>query len=177
MSRIGKSPVSIPSGVEATISQTTLTTKGPKGTLSFEIPEQITVAIEDEKIFVKPRSNSKAARQKWGMSRTMIANCVKGVRDGFRKELHITGVGYRAQMDKNVLKLSLGLSHDVSIVPPEGIAISTPATTEIIVEGIDSQKVGQVAANIRKWRTPEPFKGKGIRYADEFVYRKAGKKK
>ncbi len=177
MSRIGKLPVSIPPKVEVRLDGPTLTTKGPKGSLTFDVPAEIAVSITDGQITVKPESGTKSARQKWGLTRTMIANCVMGVVEGFRKELHISGVGYRAQMKGNALNLSLGFSHEVSIPVPDGISIATPTNTRIVVEGIDRQKVGQIAANIRQWRPPEPFKGKGVRYASEFVYRKAGKKK
>ena len=177
MSRIGKIPITIPTEVEVSMADSTISAKGPKGILSFPVPNEIDVELDQEKVVAKPKSKSKIARQQWGMTRTMIANCIKGVVEGFSKELQITGVGYRAQMKGKTLNLSLGLSHEVGIEVPEGITISTPSNTRIIVEGIDPQKVGQVAANIRKWRPPEPFKGKGIRYANEFVYRKAGKKK
>jgi large subunit ribosomal protein L6 len=137
----------------------------------------VTIAVEDNAVSVTPRGKSKRARQQWGMSRTMVANLVTGVTDGFKKELEIQGVGYRAAMTGNVLKLNLGLSHDVDYTPPEGVTVTAPKQTEIVVEGIDEQLVGQVAANIRAWRKPEPYKGKGIRYKGEFVFRKEGKKK
>jgi large subunit ribosomal protein L6 len=143
----------------------------------FSATDDVSIVIEEDKISVVPRGNSKRARQQWGMSRTMIANLVKGVSEGFKKELEITGVGYRAQMQGNVLKLNLGLSHDVDYTAPEGITITAPKQTEIVVEGIDQQAVGQVAAEIREWRKPEPYKGKGIRYKGEFIFRKVGKKK
>ena len=177
MSRIGKKPVTLPSGVSASLSGQTIEVKGPKGTRSFSATDDVTIAVDDDKVSVAPRGNSKRARQQWGMSRTMIANLVTGVSEGFKKELEITGVGYRAQMQGNVLKLNLGLSHDVDYKAPDGITISAPKQTEIVVEGIDQQKVGQVAAEIREWRKPEPYKGKGIRYKGEFIFRKAGKKK
>ena len=177
MSRTGKKPVTLPSGVSASLSGQTIEVKGPKGTRSFSATDDVTIAVTDDKVSVTPRGNSKRARQQWGMSRTMIANLVTGVSEGFKKELEITGVGYRAQMQGNVLKLNLGLSHDVDYQAPDGITITAPKQTEIVVEGIDQQTVGQVAAEIREWRKPEPYKGKGIRYKGEFIFRKAGKKK
>lgn len=177
MSRIGKKPVTLPSGVSASLSGQTIEVKGPKGTRSFSATDDVTIAVDDDKVSVAPRGNSKRARQQWGMSRTMIANLITGVSEGFKKELEITGVGYRAQMQGNVLKLNLGLSHDVDYQAPDGITITAPKQTEIVVEGIDQQKVGQVAAEIREWRKPEPYKGKGIRYKGEFIFRKEGKKK
>lgn len=177
MSRIGKRPVELPAGVTATLSGQTVEVKGPKGALSFTATDDVTIAIEDNQLSVEPRGKSKRARQQWGMSRTMVANMVTGVTDGFKKELEINGVGYRAQMQGNTLKLNLGLSHDVDYVAPEGVTVTAPKQTVIIVEGIDSQLVGQVAANIRAWRKPEPYKGKGIKYKDEYIFRKEGKKK
>ncbi|MCA0873820.1 50S ribosomal protein L6 [Seohaeicola saemankumensis] len=177
MSRIGKKPVDLPSGVTATVSGQTVEVKGPKGTRSFNATDDVTIAVEDNVITVTPRGSSKRARQQWGMSRTQIANLVTGVTTGFKKELEIQGVGYRAQMQGNTLKLNLGLSHDVDYTAPEGVTITAPKQTEIVVEGINEQLVGQVAANIREWRKPEPYKGKGIRYKGEFIFRKEGKKK
>jgi large subunit ribosomal protein L6 len=177
MSRIGKKPVELPSGVSASVSGQTVEVKGPKGTRSFTATDDVTIAVEDNAVVVTPRGKSKRARQQWGMSRTQVANLVTGVTDGFKKELEIQGVGYRAQMQGNVLKLSLGLSHDVNFEVPAGITVTAPKPTEIIIEGIDQQEVGQVAANIREWRKPEPYKGKGIRYKDEYIFRKEGKKK
>ncbi|NIP15032.1 MAG: 50S ribosomal protein L6 [Pseudomonadales bacterium] len=177
MSRIGKQPVALPSGVTATLSGQTVEVKGPKGTRSFTATDDVTIDIGDEAITVKPRGNSKRARQQWGMSRTRVANLVQGVTDGFKKELEINGVGYRAQMQGNTLKLNLGLSHDVEFPVPEGVTVTAPKPTEIVVEGADAQLVGQVAANIREWRAPEPYKGKGIKYKDEYIFRKEGKKK
>ncbi|SEN12640.1 large subunit ribosomal protein L6 [Palleronia salina] len=177
MSRIGKRPVELPSGVEATVSGQKVEVKGPKGTRSFTATDDVTVAMEDGAITVTPRGKSKRARQQWGMSRTMVQNLVTGVTTGFKKELEIQGVGYRAQMQGNVLKLNLGLSHDVDFEVPQGVTVTTPKQTEIAVEGIDEQVVGQVASNIRDWRRPEPYKGKGIRYKGEFIFRKEGKKK
>ena len=177
MSRIGKLPIKIPAGVEAKLDDQVVTVKGPRRTLSFTIPNEISGSVEDQQIKVKPRQNNIKSRQKWGMSRTMIANCVKGVTEGFTKELQISGVGYRAQMKDNSLNLTLGLSHDVNIDVPKEITITTPSNTRIVIEGNDPQTVGKVAADIRKWRPPEPYKGKGIRYLNEYVYRKVGKKK
>ena len=177
MSRIGKKPVGLPAGVSASLSGQTIEVKGPKGTRSFKATDDVTITVEDGSVSVTPRGKSKRALQQWGMSRTMIANLVTGVTDGFKKELEIHGVGYRANVQGNTLKLNLGLSHDVDYVAPEGVTVTSPKQTEIIVEGIDDQLVGQVAANIRAWRKPEPYKGKGIRYKGEFIFRKEGKKK
>jgi large subunit ribosomal protein L6 len=177
MSRIGKKPVELPSGVSASVSGQTIEIKGPKDTQSFTATDDVTVAVEENAVKVTPRGSSKRARQQWGMSRTVIANMVTGVTTGFKKELEINGVGYRAQMQGNTLKLSLGLSHEVNFEVPAGITVTTPKNTQIIVEGTDSQLVGQVAANIREWRKPEPYKGKGIKYVDEYIFRKEGKKK
>lgn len=177
MSRIGKRPVPLPSSVEAKVSGQTIELKGPKGSRQFTATDDVTMTIEDGAVTVTPRGKSKRARQQWGMSRTMIANCVQGVSQGFKKELEIQGVGYRAQMQGNVLKLNLGLSHDVNFEVPGSVTVTAPKPTQIIVEGIDEQQVGQVAANIREWRRPEPYKGKGIRYVGEFIFRKEGKKK
>ena len=177
MSRIGKKPVELPSGVSASVSGQTVEVKGPKGTRSFTATDDVTITVEDNVITVTPRGKSKRARQQWGMSRTQVANLVTGVTEGFKKELEISGVGYRAQMQGNVLKLNLGYSHDVDFTAPDGVTITAPKQTEIVVEGIDQQQVGEVAANIRKWRAPEPYKGKGIKYKDEYIFRKEGKKK
>ncbi|PKP75104.1 MAG: 50S ribosomal protein L6 [Alphaproteobacteria bacterium HGW-Alphaproteobacteria-6] len=177
MSRIGKKPVPVPSGVTATLSGQTVEVKGPKGVLSFTATDDVTIAIGDGEITVTPRGTSKRARQQWGMSRSMVANLVQGVSTGFRKDLEINGVGYRAAIQGTVLKLSLGYSHEVNFEVPQGVTVTTPKQTEIVIEGIDSQLVGQVAANIREWRAPEPYKGKGIKYKDEFIFRKEGKKK
>ncbi|MEO0487220.1 MAG: 50S ribosomal protein L6 [Pseudomonadota bacterium] len=177
MSRIGKKPVELPSGVEAKVSGQQIEVKGPKGTRSFKATDDVTLTVDDGKVLVEPRGKSKRARQQWGMSRTMVQNCVTGVTQGFKKELEIQGVGYRAQMQGNTLKLSLGLSHDVNYDVPAGVTVTAPKVTEIVIEGADEQQVGQVAANIREWRKPEPYKGKGIRYKGEFIFRKEGKKK
>jgi large subunit ribosomal protein L6 len=177
MSRIGKRPVELPSGVSASVSGQTVEIKGPKGTRSFTATDDVTLAVEDNAVSVTPRGKSKRARQQWGMSRTMVQNLVTGVTDGFKKELEIQGVGYRANAQGNVLKLSLGYSHDVDFAIPAGVTVTTPKNTEVVVEGNDQQLVGQVAANIREWRAPEPYKGKGIRYKGEYIFRKEGKKK
>ena len=177
MSRIGKKPVDLPAGVSASVSGQMIEVKGPKGTRSFKATDDVTLTVEDNVVTVTPRGKSKRARQQWGMSRTMVANLVTGVSTGFKKELEIQGVGYRANMQGNTLRLNLGLSHDVDYTPPAGVTVTAPKQTEIIVEGIDEQLVGQVAANIREWRKPEPYKGKGIRYKGEFIFRKEGKKK
>jgi large subunit ribosomal protein L6 len=177
MSRIGKKPVELPKGVTASLSGQTIEVKGPKGTRSFGATDDVTITLEGTTITVKPRGTSKRARQQWGMTRSQVENLVTGVTDGFKKELEIQGVGYRAAMAGNVLKLSLGYSHEVNFEVPAGVTVTAPKQTEIVVEGIDQQLVGQVAANIREWRKPEPYKGKGIRYKGEFVFRKEGKKK
>ena len=177
MSRIGKKPVELPKGVTAEVKGQTVQVKGPKGTRSFTATDDVTITLEGEEITVKPRGDSKRARQQWGMSRTMVANLVTGVTEGFKRELELVGVGYRAAMQGKDLKLSLGYSHDVIFAVPEGVSVSVPKQTEVVVEGMDQQQVGEVAANIRKWRAPEPYKGKGIRYKGEYIFRKEGKKK
>ena len=177
MSRIGKKPVPVPAGVTANVNGQVVEVKGPKGTLSFTATDDVTITLADGSVTVAPRGTSKRARQQWGMSRSMIQNLVDGVTGGFKKEMEIQGVGYRAAMAGNVLKLSLGYSHEVNFEVPAGVTVATPKQTEITVEGIDQQLVGQVAANIREWKRPEPYKGKGIRYKGEFVFRKEGKKK
>ncbi len=177
MSRIGKKPVELAKGVTASVSGQTIEVKGPKGTRSFTAGDNVSVTVEGNEVKVAPRGLSKIARQQWGMSRSMIENLVIGVTTGFKKEMEIQGVGYRAAMQGNILKLSLGFSHEVNFEVPKGVTVTTPKQTEIVVEGIDQQEVGQVAANIRDWKRPEPYKGKGIRYKGEFVFRKEGKKK
>ncbi|WP_114285019.1 50S ribosomal protein L6 [Candidatus Halocynthiibacter alkanivorans] len=177
MSRIGKKPVELPAGVSASVSGQAIEVKGPKGVLSFKATDDVTLSVEDNAVSITPRGSSKRARQQWGMSRTCIQNLVTGVTVGFKKELVITGVGYRAALQGSVLKLALGYSHDVLFDVPEGITITVAKPTQIAVEGIDSQLVGQVAANIREWRKPEPYKGKGIAYKGEYIFRKEGKKK
>ncbi|MCX7302603.1 MAG: 50S ribosomal protein L6 [Rhodobacterales bacterium] len=178
MSRIGKKPVELPKGVTASVSGQTVEVKGPKGVRSFSATDDVTITVEDNVIKVMPRGTSKRARQQWGMSRSMVENLVTGVTTGFKKELEISGVGYRATMNgPNTLKLALGYSHDVNFAVPAGVTVTAPKQTEIVIEGIDAQLVGQVAANIREWRGPEPYKGKGIKYKGEFIFRKEGKKK
>ncbi|MHA7829247.1 MAG: 50S ribosomal protein L6 [Roseovarius sp.] len=177
MSRIGKQPVALPDGVTATLSGQTIEIKGPKATKTFTATDDVTIVIEDGQITVTPRGKSKRARQQWGMTRTVIANMAHGANEPFKKELEINGVGYRAQMQGNTLKLNLGLSHDVDFEVPEGVTVTAPKPTELVVEGYDKQLVGQVAANIRDWRRPEPYKGKGIRYKGEYIFQKEGKKK
>jgi large subunit ribosomal protein L6 len=177
MSRIGKKPVPLPQGVTAAVSGQTVTAKGPKGELKFVVNDEVLVKFEDNQIAVQPRDQSKSARSKWGMSRTQIVNILHGVKDGFEKKLEISGVGYRAAMQGKNLQLALGFSHDVVYQTPQGITISVPKPTEITVNGIDKQQVGQVAAEIRKYRGPEPYKGKGVKYAGEKIVRKEGKKK
>ena len=164
-------------GVTATVSGQTVEIKGPKGVRTFKATDDVSLAVEESAVSITPRGSSKRARQQWGMSRTQIANCVTGVTDGFKKELEINGVGYRASMQGAVLKLALGYSHDVLFEVPAGITVTAPKPTEIIVEGIDQQQVGEVAAKIREWRKPEPYKGKGIKYKDEYIFRKEGKSK
>jgi large subunit ribosomal protein L6 len=177
MSRIGKKPVELPSGVTASVSGQTVEVKGPKGTRSFTATDDVDITLDGSELKVAPRGSSKRARAQWGLSRSMVANLVTGVTTGFKKEMEITGVGYRAAAQGKVLKLQLGYSHDVDFQIPDGVTVTTPKPTEIVVEGIDQQVVGQVAANIREWRKPEPYKGKGIRYKGEFIFRKEGKKK
>ena len=177
MSRIGKRPVPAPKGVEFTVSGQTVEAKGPKGTRKFTATDDVDLVLEDGAVTVRPRGNSKRARQQWGMTRTMVANLAQGVSEGFKKELDITGVGYRAAVQGKVLKLSLGYSHDVDFPIPDGIEVRTAKPTEIEISGIDQQVVGEVAAQIRDWRRPEPFKGKGVRYRGEYIFRKEGKKK
>jgi large subunit ribosomal protein L6 len=177
MSRIGKKPVVVPSGVTATINGQTVSVKGPKGTMSFDFSEHVEVEMTEAGVQVAPRDDSKPARAAWGMSRTMISNLMKGVTEGFTKKLEINGVGYRAAVQGSNLQLALGYSHDVVYAIPEGITIVTPRPVEIIVSGMDKQRVGQVAAEIRDYRSPEPYKGKGVKYATETIFRKEGKKK
>ena len=177
MSRIGKKPVAIPAGVSADIANGVLTVTGPKGALTLSLVDDVTYAISDGTIAVKPANDSRQARAFWGLQRTLVANLVTGVTEGYTKTLLITGVGYRANAQGTNLKLQLGYSHDVDFPVPEGIEIKTPDNTTINISGIDKQKVGQVAAEIRRWRKPEPYKGKGIKYHGEFIFRKEGKKK
>ncbi len=177
MSRIGKQPIPLPADVTATLDGQTIDVKGPKATHRFTATDDVIITIGDGVITVTPRGNTKRARQQWGMTRTVIANLVHGAREPFRKELEIRGVGYRAQVQGNVVKLNLGYSHDVDFHVPEGVTVTAPKPTELVVEGHDKQLVGQVAANIRDWRRPEPYKGKGIRYKGEYIFQKEGKKK
>ena len=177
MSRVGKKPVAVPSGVTASVTGQTVKIKGAKGELSFLVPDEVAVVMEDGAIKVDPRDQSKTARAKWGMSRAQVQSLIDGVTKGFERKLEVNGVGYRAQIAGKVLKLSLGYSHDVDYPIPAGITITTPKPTEIVIAGIDKQKVGQTAAEIREYRPPEPYKGKGVKYADEFIFRKEGKKK
>ena len=177
MSRIGKKPVPIPAGVTASMEAGTLSVKGPKGELKMPMSDLISYEMQDDGLLVKPANGSKAARAFWGMQRTLVQNLVTGVTEGFTKVLEITGVGYRANSQGKNLKLQLGYSHDVDFAIPEGIEIKTPDNTTVEISGIDKQKVGQVAAEIRRWRKPEPYKGKGIKYRCEYIFRKEGKKK
>ncbi len=177
MSRIGKKAVAIPSGVNASVEGQTVKMKGPKGALQYVVPDEIVVKMDKGAIKVDPRTETKRARAMWGTSRTLVANLVAGVTKGFESKLEITGVGYRAAVQGKNLQLALGYSHDVVYPIPEGITIATPKPTEIVVSGIDKQKVGQVAAEIRAFRKPEPYKGKGVKYAGEYIFRKEGKKK
>ena len=177
MSRIGKKAVPIPSGVTANVEGQTVKVKGPKGALQVVLPDEVTVKMEGGGVKVDPRNETKRARSMWGTSRTLVNNLVNGVTKGYERKLEITGVGYRAALQGKNLQIALGYSHDVIYPVPEGIAIATPKPTEILVSGIDKQKVGQVAAEIRAFRPPEPYKGKGVKYADEYIFRKEGKKK
>lgn len=177
MSRIGKQPVQVPKGVTANIDGQTVSVKGSKGELSITLVDDVTVEMGDDGITVSPRDQSKRARSMWGMSRSLVDNLVTGVSAGFAKTLEINGVGYRAAMKGKDLQLQLGYSHDVVYAVPEGIQVQCPKPTEIVISGIDRAKVGQVAAEIRRYRSPEPYKGKGVKYADEFIFRKEGKKK
>ena len=177
MSRIGKKAVPVPAGVTVNLSGQDVSVKGPKGELRFVLNDQVVAKMEGASVKVDPKDKSKLARSSWGMSRTMVANMMKGVTTGFSKSLEINGVGYRAAVQGKVLQLNLGYSHDVNYSIPEGIEIKTPKPTEIVVSGIDKQRVGQVAAEIREYRGPEPYKGKGVKYAGEYIFRKEGKKK
>jgi len=177
MSRIGKKPVSIPDGVTATVDGQIVTAKGPKGELKYVVNDEVLVAMEDGAVNVQPRNQSKDARSKWGMSRTMISNIMEGVKNGFERKLEINGVGYRAAMQGKNIQLSLGYSHEVVYNMPEGVSAACPKPTEIVLNGIDKQQLGQVAAEIREFRPPEPYKGKGVKYAEETIIRKEGKKK
>ena len=177
MSRVGKKPIPAPNGVTVTVKGQDVSVKGPKGTLNFRAHDDVEVAFGDGAISVKPRHETPRARALWGTTRAVIANNVKGVTEGFEKNLEMTGVGYRAAMQGKNLQLNLGYSHEIIYQPPEGISIACPKPTEITVTGIDKQVVGQVAAEIREYRGPEPYKGKGVKYAGERIVRKEGKKK
>ena len=177
MSRIGKKAVAIPSGVNASVQGQTVQIKGPKGTLQFLLHDDVEAKLDKGEIKVDPRFETKRARSQWGTSRTLIANLVEGVTKGFEEKLEINGVGYRAAVQGKNLNLQLGFSHDVAFPIPAGITIATPKATEITITGIDKQLVGQVAAEIRAFRPPEPYKGKGVKYAGEYIFRKEGKKK
>jgi large subunit ribosomal protein L6 len=177
MSRIGKKAVAIPSGVTASVDGQTVKMKGPKGALELALPAEVEAKMEKGSIKVDPRNESKRARSMWGTSRTLVSNLLTGVTKGFEKKLEITGVGYRAAVQGKNLQIALGYSHDVVYPIPTGIAIVTPKPTEVVITGIDRQQVGQVAAEIRAFRKPEPYKGKGVKYAGEYIFRKEGKKK
>ena len=177
MSRIGKKPVTVPAGVTVNLAGTNVSVKGPKGELKFVLTDQVIAKMDQGAVKVDPKDKTKLARSAWGMSRTMISNMIKGVTEGYTKSLEITGVGYRAAVQGKTLNLALGYSHDINYPIPDGIDIKTPKPTEIVITGIDKQRVGQVAAEIREFRGPEPYKGKGVKYAGEYIFRKEGKKK
>lgn len=177
MSRIGKKPVEIPSGVTLKLEGSALEVKGPKGLLAMKVLDDVSIEIGEKEVVVQPKSKAKSAKSAWGMQRTLVANLVEGVTQGFAKKLEINGVGYRAQMKGKSLNLQLGYSHDIDYPAPDGIDIKTPDQTTVEISGIDKQKVGQVAAEIRSFRPPEPYKGKGVKYEGEYIYRKEGKKK
>jgi large subunit ribosomal protein L6 len=177
MSRIGKKPVVVPAGVTAKVEGQKVTVKGAKGEMSFDVHDDVAVSVNDNQIKVDPRFETKRARALWGTARAQINNLVVGVTQGFEKKLEITGVGYKAAVAGKTLQLSLGYSHDIHFPIPAGIAIVTPKPTEITISGVDKKQVGQVAAEIRDYRGPEPYKGKGVKYAGEFIFRKEGKKK
>src|SRR5258706_13109081 len=177
MSRIGKKAVAIPSGVTANVEGQTVKMKGPKGALQIVLPDDVLAKMESGGIKIDPRNETKRARSMWGTSRTLVANLVTGVTKGFERKLEITGVGYRAAVQGKNLQIALGYSHDVIYPIPAGIAIATPKPTEVVVTGTDRQKVGQVAAEIRGFRRPQPYKGKGVKYAGEYIFPKEGKKK
>jgi large subunit ribosomal protein L6 len=177
MSRIGKKPVAVPSGVTAKVDGQRVAVKGAKGELSFTVPDDVAVKFENGAILVDPRNETKSAQAMWGMARSIISNLVTGVTTGYEKRLEITGVGYKAAVQGKNLQLSLGYSHDITFAIPAGVTITTPRPVEIAIAGIDKRQVGQVAAEIRGLRPPEPYKGKGVKYAGEFIFRKEGKKK
>ena len=177
MSRTGKKPVSIPAGVTASIADGFVSITGPKGTLKLPMASEVIYSLDGDLLYVKPANETKRARSFWGMQRTLVQNLVTGVTQGFTKVLEITGVGYRANAQGRNLKLQLGYSHDVDVAVPEGVEVKTPDQTTVEISGMDVQQVGQLAAEIRRWRKPEPYKGKGIKYRGEFIFRKEGKKK
>ena len=177
MSRIGKKPIAIPSGVTVTLEGQTVTVKGPKGQLAWTVAEEVEISQADGQLTLAPREDTQRSRAMWGLSRTLVGNMVEGVTKGYEQALELVGVGYRAAMKGNALSMQLGFSHDVDIKPPAGITFATPKQTEIRISGIDKQAVGEIAAQIRRIRPPEPYKGKGVRYAGERVRRKEGKKK
>ena len=177
MSRIGKKAIAVPAGITANVEGQTVKVKGPKGALQVVLHDDVAVKLDGGEIKVDPRAETKGARAQWGTSRTLIANLIAGVTKGFERRLEISGVGYRASVQGKNLQLALGYSHDIVYPIPEGIAIATPRPVEIVISGIDRHKVGQVAAEIREFRPPEPYKGKGVKYANEFIFRKEGKKK
>jgi len=177
MSRIGKKPVSVPSGVTANVEGQTVKVKGPKGALQLVLHDDVSVSMDKAAIKVEPRQETKRARSQWGTARTLVSNLINGVTKGFEEKLEINGVGYRAAVQGKQLNLQLGYSHDINYPIPQGIAIATPKPTEVVITGIDKQQVGQVAAEIRAFRGPEPYKGKGVKYAGEYIFRKEGKKK
>ena len=177
MSRIGKLPVAIASGVKVALQGQQVTVTGSKGTLKAELPREVIVSMEGNFVHVKPANDGQRARAMWGLSRTMVNNMVIGASEGYTVELEMNGVGYKAAVQGQKLNLALGFSHDINYVIPQGITITAPKPTQLIISGADKQKVGQVAAEIRKYRKPEPYKGKGIKYSDEKIRRKEGKKK
>ncbi|MBN8553612.1 MAG: 50S ribosomal protein L6 [Caulobacterales bacterium] len=177
MSRIGKQPIVVPNGTTVTLDGQTVKVKGPKGELTWSVAPEIEMKLENGELILAPREDTPRARSMWGLSRSLVGNMVTGVSEGFERTLELVGVGYRAAMKGNALSLQLGLSHDVDVDPPAGVSFAVPKQTEIKISGIDKQVVGEVAAKIRKFRPPEPYKGKGIRYAGETVRRKEGKKK
>jgi large subunit ribosomal protein L6 len=177
MSRIGKKPIAIPSSVTLTLDGQTVSVKGPKGQLSWTVIDDVVITHENGELTLAPRDDSQRARSMWGLSRTLVGNMVQGVTDGFERKLELVGVGYRAALKGDSLSLQLGFSHDVEVAPPAGVTFVVPKQTEITISGIDKQAVGEIAAKIRRIRPPEPYKGKGVRYAGEKVRRKEGKKK
>ena len=177
MSRVGKKPVAIPSGVTASVQGQTVSVKGPKGTLSVALHDDVSAKVEADGVNVDPRSETKRARAMWGTYRALVAKAVEGVTKGYERKLEITGVGYRAALQGKTLQLQLGYAHDIAYPVPDGITIALPKPTEIVITGIDQQKVGQAAAEIRAFRKPEPYKGKGVKYSGEYIFRKEGKKK